>query len=242
MSISPPPSNATGNKLLAALDKTESQSFFTQLERVSLAQGDVIYESGAQIDYVYYPDTAVFSMLAMMIDGSTVEVGPVGNEGLVGLWVFLGSGTSRNQVIVHVEGHARRMKADSLRAAISSDTYLITRPLMRYTQMLLAMTGQSLACNKLHSLEQQLARWMLMMRDYVGDEMSLTHELIALTLGVRRAGVSTAAHEFKKAGLIDYQRGHIQIIDGQGLEMVACECYRNIRDEYESLYAGLAGM
>jgi CRP-like cAMP-binding protein len=105
--------------------------------------------------------------------------------------------------------------------------------------MLLAMTGRSSACNKLHSLEQQLARWLLMMNDYVGDELSLTHELISLTLGVRRAGISEAAHDFKGAGLIYYQRGNIQILNRQGLEQIACECYRNIKDEYDRLYADL---
>jgi CRP-like cAMP-binding protein len=242
MTGSPPPSNIDGNYILATLDKAESRQFFSQLESVSLSQGDMIYEPDGRIDYVYFPDTAIFSMLATMSDGSTVEVGPVGHEGLVGLRVFLGARMSRYQVIVHVEGHARRMKADSFRAALNSDNFLITPPLLRYTQMLLSMTGQSTACNKRHVLDQQLARWLLMMRDYVGDELSLTHELMALTLGVRRAGISTAANEFKQAGLIDYQRGHIQIINGQGLEAVACECYGEVKEEYESLYADLAGM
>jgi CRP-like cAMP-binding protein len=242
MSVSPPPPNAAGNRILAALDKAESQRFLSQLERVALAQGDVVYEPDAPIDYVYFPDTAIFSMLATMSDGSTVEVGPVGHEGLVGLRIFLGAGTSRYQVLLHVEGYARRMKAEVLKMELRSDKSPVVRPLLRYTQMLLAMTGQSTACNKRHAIDQQLARWLLMMRDYVGDEMSLTHELMALTLGVRRAGISTAANEFKQAGLIDYRRGHIQINNGPGLEAIACECYREVREEYESLYADLARM
>jgi CRP-like cAMP-binding protein len=242
MSVSPPPPGAAGNRLLAALDKAGSQHFFSQLESITLAQGDVVYEPDAPINYVYFPDTAIFSMIATMRDGSTVEVGPVGHEGLVGLRVFLGASTSRYQVILHVEGYARRMKAETLRMELRTEGNLIAPLLLRYTQMLLAMTGQSTACNKRHALEQQLARWLLMMRDYVGDELLLTHELMALTLGVRRAGISTTANEFKKAGVIDYQRGRIQIVDAQGLEAIACECYRSVREEYESLYADLARM
>ena len=113
------------------------------------------------------------------------------------------------------------------------------RLLMRYTQMLLAMTGQMSACNRLHSLEQQLARWLLMMHDYVGDELLLTHELLSLTLGVRRAGISSAANDLRKVGAIDYQRGHIQILDRRGVEAFACECYRVIKGEYDRLYADL---
>jgi CRP-like cAMP-binding protein len=242
MSGSPPPLSRAENKILAAIHNPEYQNFFSQLEHVSLAQGAAIYEPDTQIEYVYFPETAIFSMLATMNDGSTVEVGPVGDEGMLGLRVFLGAGTSLYRVIVHVAGSAMRMKADALREELRADKSAVPRLLLRYTQMLLAMTGHSLACNKLHTLEQQLARWLLMMHDYVGGELLLTHELISLTLGVRRAGVSDAAHDFKETGLIDYQRGHIQILDRQGLEASACECYGNVKNEYDSLYADLAGL
>ena len=238
-----PPSSAlrrsNQNKILAALSGSESQRAVPEGERVELAQGDVIYDPEAEIRYVYFPETVVFSMLATMDDGSTVEVGPVGDEGLAGLRIFLGADTSRYRVLVHVSGTAMRMSADALRKELRDEQSVMPRLLLRYTQMLLAMTGQSSACNKLHTLEQQLARWLLMMHDYVGDEMQLTHELISLTLGVRRAGVSTAANDFRNAGLIDYRRGHIQILDQTGLVAVACECYRNIKDEYDRLYADL---
>ena len=238
-----PPSSAprrsTENKILAALSNPESLRFSSQVERVTLAQGEVIYDPETKIEYVYFPETAVFSMLATMHDGSTVEVGPVGDEGMLGLRVFLGADNAIYQALVHVGGSAMRMKADVLREELRAENSALPGLLLRYTRMLLAMTGQSLACNKLHSLEQQLARWLLMMHDYVGDELLLTHELMSLTLGVRRAGVSGAAHDFKGAGLIDYQRGRIHILDRQGLETIACECYRNVKDEYDRLYDDL---
>lgn len=238
-----PPSSAphrsNDNKILKALGSSEAQRLSLRGERVSLAQGEVVYDPETRIEYVYFPETAVFSMLATMMDGSTVEVGPVGDEGVVGLPVFLGADTSRDRVIVHVGGSAVRVRAEALREDLHAETSDLASLLLRYTQMLLAMTSQSSACNKLHSLEQQLARWLLTMHDYVGNELQLTHELISLTLGVRRAGVSVAANEFKGAGLIAYTRGRIQVLDRQRLEATACECYRNVKNEYDRLYADL---
>ena len=234
---SPPQSN--GNRILAALHSAEYKTLFSQLERISLSQGDIIYEPGDQIDFVYFPETAVYSMLCMMENGDTVEVGPVGREGMAGLNVFFGANISSTRLVVHVAGSAMRMSAEVLRKELRSEGSDMQRLLSRYTQMLLAMTGQSSACNKLHSLDQQLARWLLMMHEYVGDELLLTQELIALTLGVRRAGITGAALHLKSMGLIDYQRGHIQILNRQGLGAMACECYQVIKDEYEHLYANL---
>jgi CRP-like cAMP-binding protein len=232
--------HAAENKLLAALGNLGSQHFCAQLERVSLSQGEVIYEPHAQIGYVYFPETAVCSMLATMADGATVEVGPVGDEGLVGLNIFFGARSSPVRVLVHVAGSAMRVRADVLRAELCAGQTALPRLLLRYTQMLLAMTGQTSACYKLHSLEQQLARWLLMMEDYVSmDELLLTHDLIALTLGMRRAGITEAAIDFKSAGLITYQRGRIHIRDRQGLEAKACECYQVIKGEYDRIYADL---
>lgn len=237
----PQSSQSTENKILAALDNPEAQGLCAQLERVSLNQGEVIYEVEARIEYVYFPETAVFSMLCTMENGDTVEVGPVGNEGLAGLRIFLGAETSSDRVIVHVAGTAMRLRASVLKEHLSGNQSTLPDKLIRYTQMLLAMTGRSGACYKLHILEQQLARWLLTMSDYVGDDLHLTHELIALTLGARRAGVSEAANDLRTRGVIAYQRGHIQIVDRKGLEAIACECYRIIRDEYRHLYADLAG-
>lgn len=238
MTTQPQPSNK--NKILAALDDAVTQSFLSQLERVSLTQGEVIYEAETRIEYVYFPETSVFSMLCAMENGDTVEVGPVGDEGLVGLRIFLGTETSPDRVIVHVAGSAMRLKANALKEELSAGQSAMREKLIRYTQMLLAMTGRSGACYKLHNLENQLARWLLMMSDYVGDELLLTHDLMALTLGVRRAGVTEAANDLRNAGVIAYQRGHIQIVDRKGLEAIACECYQVIKDEYDHLYADLS--
>jgi CRP-like cAMP-binding protein len=237
----PPPQlyRPAGNKILAALNAGDYQHFLSQLERVTLAQGDVVYETGDRIDYVYFPETAVFSMLCMMEDGETAEVGPVGREGLAGLNLFFGSDTTPTRLVVHVAGTVMRASAELFRRELRSGRAAMPRLLFRYTQMLLAMTGQTSACNKLHSLEQHLGNWLLMMHDYVGDELLLTHDLIALTLGVRRAGISVSAAGFRDEGLIDYTRGHIRILNRRGLEARACECYKVIRGEYERLYADL---
>jgi CRP-like cAMP-binding protein len=235
----PPSSRAPRNKILAALNEAYYENLFSQLESVSLAQGEVIYEAESPINYVYFPETAVFSMLSTMEDGRTVEVGPVGHEGLIGLRIFLGAEMSLDQVIVHVAGEAMRLRAGVLKAVVGAQGAMSDK-LMRYTQMLLAMTARSGACNKLHSTEQQLARWLLTMSDYVGEELALTHELIALTLGVRRAGVSEAANGFRNAGVIEYRRGHIQIVDRRGLATIACECYLVVKKEYDLLYAELS--
>ena len=233
-------SSSTENQILAYLDQTEYRNLFYQLEPVSVFQGQVLYEAEAHIDYVYFPQTAVFSMLATMENGQTVEVGPVGREGLVGLRIFLGAETTNDRVIVHIGGTAMRLSANALRTELGTFASALPRKLLRYTQMLLAMTGRTAACNKLHSLEQQLARWLLTMNDYVDDRMRLTHELIALTLGVRRAGITAAANVFRDSGLIDYRRGDIRLVDQKRLESTACECYLIIKDEYDRLYADLS--
>ena len=234
------PSYYTENQILAALNKPEYGELFSQLERVSLRLGDPVYEPDTQINHVYFPETAVFSMLATMEDGRTVEIGPIGNEGLVGLRVALGTTTTPDRVLVHIAGTALRLKATSLKAELISGQNKLSHNLTLYTRMLLAMTSRTSACNKLHSLEQQLARWLLTMNDYVGNELRLTHDLMALTLGVRRAGVSVAASNFRSSGVIDYRRGQIHVVERQGLEALACECYEAIKEEYDRLYADLS--
>ena len=228
------------NQILTALDKTEYQHFFSQMKRVSVHLGEPIYETDAPITYVYFPETAVFSMLATMEDGRTVEVGPIGNEGLVGLRVALGAKTTPDRVIVHIAGTAMRLNANVLVAELAKGWAPLWDHLARYTRMLLVMTGRTSACNKLHSVEQQLARWLLMMNDYVGNELRLTHDLMALTLGVRRAGITVAAKSFKDSGVINYRRGYIQVVDREGLEEIACECYQVIKAEYERVYSDLS--
>jgi CRP-like cAMP-binding protein len=227
------------NRILASLDKTVYLNFFSQLERVSFFLGEVVYEADSSIDFVYFPESAVFSMLATMEDGRTVEVGPVGREGLVGLRIALGAETTPDRVVTHMAGNALRLKARVLKAELETPRTALSEKLTRYTQMLLAMTARSGACNKLHSLEQQFARWLLLMNDYVGDELHLTHELMGLTLGVRRAGVSVTANNLRSSGMINYVRGRIRIVNREDLEAVACECYQVVKTEYDKLYADL---
>jgi len=239
MNPAAPSSPFTENQLLVALDKTEYRDLFSQLQRVSLNLGEHVYEADGPIDHVYFPETAVFSMLATMEDGRTVEIGPIGNEGLVGLRVALGAKTTPDRVLVHISGKALRLNARALKAELISGRTTLSQNLTRYTRMLLLMTSRTSACNKLHSVEQQLARWLLTMNDYVGKELRLTHDLMALTLGVRRAGVSVAANNFRANGLIDYRRCNIQVINRSGLEAAACECYRIVKAGYDHLYADL---
>ena len=233
------PQHSTENRILASLDKTSYLNFFSQLERVSFFLGEVVYEADSFIDYVYFPENVVFSMLATMEDGRTVEVGPVGREGLVGLRVVLGAETTPDRVVTHMAGNAVRLKASVLKSELEKPHTALSQKLIRYTQMLLVMTCRTSACNKLHSLEQQFARWLLLMNDYVGNELRLTHELMALTLGVRRAGVSVAANNLRNSGMIDYVRGHIRIVNRTDLEAVACECYEVVKKEYDKLYDDL---
>ena len=234
------PSRSTENQILAGLDQTDYRYFFSQLERVSMPVGQLVYDAQDSIKDVYFPETAVFSMLATMEDGRTIEVGPVGREGLVGLRIALGAETTPDRVVVHIGGNALRLTASVLKTELTRGRTALLKNLTRYTQMLLVMTGRTGACNKLHSLEQQLARWLLTMNDYVGDEFRLTHDLMALTLGVRRAGVSVAANSFRDTGAIDYRRGHIHVVDRKSLEAIACECYPVIKQEYDDLYADLS--
>ena len=235
-----PPSFSTQSQILAALDKTAYRYLFSHLERVSFPLGALVYEADDRIEDVYFPETAVFSMLATMEDGRSVEVGPVGREGLVGLGVALGGETTTDRVVVHMAGNALRLKASVLRSELGEGRTELLQKVISYTRMLLAMTGRMSACNKLHSLEQQLARWLLTMNDYTGAELRLTHELMALTLGVRRAGVSVTANNLRVGGMIAYRRGYIQILDRKNLEEVACECYQFIKEEYDNLYAALS--
>lgn len=232
--------NDTENKILGALNNNAYQQLFSQLERVTLVQGEVIYEADATVKYVYFPETTVLSMLATMEDGRSVEVGPVGKEGMVGLRIFLGAETTPDRVIVHIAGTSKRLKASVLKQLVAEKNAL-TRKLMRYTRMLLAMTARSAACNQLHTLDQQFARWLLTMSDYVGeDDLRLTHDLIALTLGVRRAGITEAANVLKNRGIIASRRNNIRVVEREGLRAAACECYQIIKDEYDELYQDLS--
>lgn len=226
------------NNLLAALVNREYQHLLPQLQRVELSLAEVIYDAESQVQYVYFPETAVVSLLSTLENGATSEVGLIGREGMVGLSIFLGGTISHDQAVVQVAGTALRMRPSVLREELHLGSPLQLL-LLRYTQSFLALVTQSVVCSQHHTVNQRLARWLLMMHDYVeSNELQLTHELIAGMMGVRRAGVSTAVGGLKGAGLIKTSRGRITILDRRGLEACSCECYAIIREEFNSLHAG----
>ena len=231
-SISPEPIN---NKLLAALPKAEYQRLLPKLEPVSLSFKQLLYECNEPIDYVYFLNNCVISLIRVMEDGGVVEVATVGNEGMSGLPVLLGGTHSPNETFVQVPGDALRMKVDVFRSEITPGSPLHNL-LLRYTQALMNMLAQSVACNRLHSIEERCCRWLLLTRDRVNsNEFPLTQEFLSQMLGVRRASVSEVAAVLQKAGLIQYHRGKMMILNRKGLEADSCECYQIIKKEFDQL-------
>ena len=234
MPINTEPRAPAMNRLLAALPKKEYQRLLPELEQVAMPFADVLYEPGARIHHVYFPNDSVVSLLAEVADRSTLEVGIVGNEGVTGIPVFMGVDTSRHHGIVQGSGTARRMNAAVLRKE-SGRTGPLHRLLHLYTHSLLTQVSQSAACNRFHMVDARLARWLLMTGDRLGtDEFRLTQDFISNMLGVRREGVNKAAGLLQKNELINYSRGRLKILDRAGLEAVSCECYRIIKDESDS--------
>jgi CRP-like cAMP-binding protein len=223
------------NRLLKALPVEASKRLRPALVYVPCALGDVVYEPGERLEHVYFPTSAVVSLIYTMEDGDTAEVGLVGNEGVVGIALFLGGDTTPNQAVVQVAGGALRMQAQaSLEEFRRGGPFQLA--LLRYTQALLTQVSQTAVCNRLHPIEQRLCRWLLMTRNRVpSDEILMTHEFIAHMLGVRREGVSAAAHHLQEAGLVRYHHGHITILDRKGLEAATCECYRVVKNEFDRL-------
>lgn len=228
-----PPRVPVANRLLAALPPPEYQRLSPYLKSVALPFGEVIYELGATIRHVYFPNQSVVSLISTAAGRTSLEVGLVGSEGLVGLPVYLGVTTSRNRAIVQGAGTALRMKAEVLRREARGAGPL-PRLLLRYTHGLLAQISQSAVCNQFHQVEARLARWLLMTQDRVGaDEFRLTQEFIAAMLGVRREGVSKIASRLQQQRLISFVRGEIRVLDRRRLEAQACECYGIIKAEYD---------
>ncbi|NNE98496.1 MAG: Crp/Fnr family transcriptional regulator [Pyrinomonadaceae bacterium] len=223
------------NHLLSALPRDDYFRLEPDLEPVTLALGDVLYESGEQMNYVYFPTTAIVSLLYIMENGATAEIGLVGNEGLVGVALFMGGGTMPNRAIVQSAGKAIKLKASHLKTEFSrAGVFQIL--LLRYTQAFMTQISQTAVCNRLHSVENQLCRWLLLNHDRLqSNELVMTHELIANMLGVRREGVTVAAGVLQEKKLISYVRGTIKIIDRPGLEQEVCECYQVVKDEYDRL-------
>ena len=223
------------NHLLGAIPEAEWQRFAPYLMPVVMALGDVIYESGSDQPYVYFPTDSIVSLLYVMQDGSSAEIAIVGNEGLVGISLFMGGGTTPSRAVVQSAGYAFRMKAQYIR-----DEFFLAGPVqqlfLRYTQALLTQMGQTAVCNRHHSVDQQLCRWLLMSLDRLSsNELSMTQELIANMLGVRREGVTEAAGKLQRAGVIEYNRGRIRVLDRVQLEGRACECYSVVSKEFARL-------
>jgi CRP-like cAMP-binding protein len=228
-------SEARGNHLLAALPDVEWLRWQPQLEAVDMPLGQVLYESGATLKHVYFPVTAIVSLLYVMENGSSAEIAVVGNEGLVGVSLFMGGESTPSRAVVQSAGKGFRLKS-----RVMKDEFNHAGPVMhlllRYTQALITQMAQTAVCNRHHSLDQQLCRWLLLSMDRLnGSELKMTQELIANMLGVRREGVTEAALKLQKAGLISYARGHISVLDRPGLEGRTCECYAVVKNEYDRL-------
>jgi CRP-like cAMP-binding protein len=229
------PDNKSLNWLLAGLPKEEYARLLPYLEAVAIDTGQVLYQPHEPIQHLYFPDNGcVVSLTTAMVDGSTVEVGAVGSEGLVGLSIFWGVQTSPYGAVVQIPGGALRLNADVLKRMLS-ELGSLHGILLRYTHAIVVQIAQTAACNCRHSTEERFARWLLVCHDRArSDDFPLTHEFIAEMLGVRRAGITESAVGFQKKGLIRYKRGHITIRDRSGLEKASCECYGVVRQELES--------
>lgn len=228
----------TRNQILAALPEAELARLAVNLEPVTLEARDVLYDPDRRIEHVYFPEDCLASLVGIMTDGSAVETATVGNEGMVGLAVFLGDDRTSGQAFCQVPGRASRMRVDVFRRELERGGDLSAR-LSRYTQALIAQIAQSSACNRLHPLRQRCARWLLQTHDRVGrDAFAFTHQFLSQMLGVRRATVTELAGEFEREGLIQNHYARLVIRDRRGLEAAACECYWIIRRESERLLAG----
>ena len=219
------------NALLGRLPKKEAQRLLTLMEETPLELGKAIYRAGDLINDVYFPNSGIVSLLAGEGERATLEVGLIGREGMVGLPVFMGVGTSRNNAVVQGAGIALKMKAATFRKECNNGNPF-ARVMGRYTHSLLTQVTQSAVCNQFHSIEARLARWLLMTHDrMIVDEFTLTQEFLSHMLGVRREAVSRSASELQKRNLIRYSRGTLKILDRPGLEATSCGCYETVRDE-----------
>lgn len=229
------PNDALRNYLLAALPEEEFLRIYSKLEPITLSLGDSLYEYGEKMDYAYFPTTAIVSMLYIMENGATAEIGIVGNDGLLGIALFMGGETTTSRAIIQSAGNLVRIKDKDLKDEFKTGG-VFQELLLRYTQALLTQISQTAVCNRLHSIEQQLCRWLLMSHDRLQtDKLVMTHDLISNMLGVRREGITLAAQKLAKRKLITNNRGTITVIDRQGLEKAACECYAVVNAEYNRL-------
>lgn len=229
------PADPRKNKLLAALPEAEWERWLPQLEWVDMPLGQVLCESGRTISHVYFPSNSIVSLLYVMESGASAEIAVVGNEGIVGISLFMGGESTPSRTVVQSAGEGFRLKARMIKEEFDRSGPVL-RLLLRYTQALISQMAQTAVCNRHHSLDQQLCRWLLLSLDRLsGNELVMTQELIANMLGVRREGVTEGALKLQKAGLIQYSRGHITVLNRQGLEERTCECYAVVKKEYDRL-------
>ena len=228
-------STAKNNQLLAALSDAIWERLLPNLELVDMPLGQVLYESGVMLTHVYFPTTAIVSLLYVLENGASAEIAVVGNDGIVGISLFMGGESTPSRAVVQSAGSGFRLKAQ-----VMKDEFQRAGPVMhvllRYTQALITQMAQTAVCNRHHSLDQQLCRWLLLSLDRIqSNELAMTQDLIANMLGVRREGVTVAALKLQAAGLIRYARGHITVLDRDGIEKRSCECYAVVKKEYERL-------
>jgi CRP-like cAMP-binding protein len=225
----------TRNLLLKGLPREVQDRLFPDLQRIELPLGKVLYESGDMLDYVYFPVDSIVSLLYVMEDGASAEISVVGNEGIIGIAVFMGGDSTPSRALVQSAGYAYRLPASRLKAEFNQDPTM--RLLMlRYTQSLITQMAQTAVCNRHHTIDQQLCRWLLLSLDRLpNNQLTMTQELIANMLGVRREGVTSAAGKLQKQGIIEYARGHITVVDRPGLETLCCECYGVVKRETDRL-------
>ncbi|WP_213958986.1 MULTISPECIES: Crp/Fnr family transcriptional regulator [unclassified Variovorax] len=223
------------NHLLCTLPDAERKRWFPELESVDMPLGQVLYESGRALSHVYFPTTSIVSLLYVMESGASAEIAVVGNEGIVGISLFMGGESTPSRAVVQSAGHGFRLKANLMKKEFNRAGPVL-HLLLRYTQALITQMAQTAACNRHHSLDQQLCRWLLLSLDRLqGSDLVMTQELIANMLGVRREGVTEGALKLQQAGLIRYARGHISVLDRAGLEKRTCECYAVVKSEYDRL-------
>jgi len=234
-----PPHSPTQNHLLAALPAAEFGRLAPHLELVPMSLGEVLYESGGRLQHVYFPTTSIVSLLYALENGASAEIAVVGNEGILGISLFMGGDTTPSRAVVQSAGHGYRLKAQLLKQEFNRAGPVL-RLLLRYTQALITQMAQTAVCNRHHSVEQQLCRWLLLSLDRLSsDTLIMTQELIANMLGVRREGVNAAAGNLQRAGLIRYHRGRIKVLDRPGLEKAVCECYAVVKAEFDRLLSDI---
>lgn len=227
--------NPNQNHLLAALPDVEFERFKPHLELVPMPLGDVLYESGGKLHHAYFPTTAIISLHYVLENGGSSEIAGVGNEGVLGVSLFMGGNTTPSRAIVQTGGYGYRLKNSILMEEFHLGGW-VQKLLLRYTQALFTQMSQTAVCNRHHSVEQQLCRWLLLTLDRLAsNELTMTQELIASMLGVRREGVTEAAGKLQSCGFIRYRRGHITVLDRAGLEQDTCECYSVVKKEFSRL-------